>query len=146
MTMSTSFRSTTSAGSRVRWIPATSRVASCAFASVRVPTQVMRIGRPALRSISSPLRASTVHTPRPTVPMPSKPTWIGFTNGRRSSETVFAEHLLDAANRLTRARLVLDHCEAHMIVAVFAEADAGRHRNLRPREQLLGELERALLA
>jgi hypothetical protein len=34
--------------------------------------------RPARRRISSWLRCSTLKVPLPTVPMPSRPTWMGF--------------------------------------------------------------------
>ena len=44
----------------------------------RSAIHVMRIGRPARREISSSFRRSTVHVPKPTVPMPSKPTLSGF--------------------------------------------------------------------
>jgi len=40
-------------------------------------------------------------------------------------QAIFAEHLLDAADRLPRTRLVLDQREAHVAVAEFAETDAG---------------------
>ena len=59
---------------RRRRPPAAARVPFC---GVRVAICVMRIGRPARRVISSALRCSTVHVPRPTVPRPSRPTRIG---------------------------------------------------------------------
>ena len=40
------------------------------------------------------------------------------------------EHLLDAAQRLPRPLFVLNQREAHVAVAVFAEADARRHSDL----------------
>ena len=50
-----------------------------ARASALSATRVMRIARPARRWISSALRLSTSQVPPPTVPMPSRPTLIGFT-------------------------------------------------------------------
>ncbi len=105
-----------------------------ARASVRVATRVMRIGRPARRVISSSLRRSTVHVPRPTVPMPSNPTCNGFMEVWailvRSEQAVVAKHLLDAADRLPGPAFVLDHGKAHVPVAELAEADAGRDGHL----------------
>src|SRR5260221_8566813 len=143
-TMSTSGWRTTTAGSLVRLTPAMPRVPSRARSSVRVAIHVMRIGRPARRVISSSLRRRTSHVPRPTVPKPSRPTLSGFIAGRSLSlaKAVVAEHLLDAADRLARARLVLDHREAHVPVAVLAEADARRHRHLGVGHQFFFELER----
>src|SRR5215468_8844058 len=100
--------------------------------------------------------------------MPSSPTLIGFIaaaayrgsqrfaqaitvrvdrsrSTRRGQQAVLAEHLLDAADRLARPVLVLDQCEAHMRVAVVAEPDPGRHRDLGVGEKLLRELEGAHL-
>ena len=45
---------------------------------LRSATVWMRIPRPARRLISSWLRAKTVKTPLPTVPIPRSPTWMGF--------------------------------------------------------------------
>src|SRR5690606_13010268 len=61
---------------------------------------------------------------------------------RLLQQPVFAEHVLDAAHGLARALLVFDEREAHVFVAVFSEADAGRHGDLRVRQQALGEFER----
>src|SRR3954470_9704237 len=41
-------------------------------------TTAIRIARPARRRISSALRLSTSQVPPPTVPMPSRPTLMGF--------------------------------------------------------------------
>src|SRR5262245_10420408 len=60
-----------------------------------------------------------------------------------SEKTVLSEHVLDAAHRLAQAMLVLDERDAHVIVAVVAEADAGGDGDLRALEQALGELDRA---
>ena len=53
-------------------------VRRCARSRSLSATIAMRISRPARRWISSRLRASTVQVPPPTVPMPSRPTLIGF--------------------------------------------------------------------
>ena len=47
---------------------------------------------------------------------------------RRLQQPVLAEHLLDPAQRLARPGFVLDQREAHVVVAILAEADARRHR------------------
>src|SRR5688572_11800 len=49
-----------------------------AWATALSATTVMRIARPARRWISSALRLSTSQVPPPTVPMPSRPTLMGF--------------------------------------------------------------------
>ena len=49
-----------------------------ARATSRSATMVISIARPARRRISSRLRCSTRKVPLPTVPMPSRPTWMGF--------------------------------------------------------------------
>src|SRR5436190_12601003 len=113
-------------------------------------TCVIWMARPARRWISSALRESTSQVPPPTVPMPSSPTRIGrimepATSGRAAEQTVLAEHVADAARRLAQAMLVLDQRDAHVVVAVVAEADAGRHGDLRLGQQPLGELDRAEL-
>src|SRR5688572_12820290 len=77
-TMSTSGCRITTPGSLVRFTPATPRVPSRARSSVRVAIQVIAIGRPARRWISSWLRRRTSHVPLPTVPNPRRPTLIGF--------------------------------------------------------------------
>jgi hypothetical protein len=43
----------------------------------RSATMVISMPRPARRRISAWLRASTWKVPLPTVPMPSRPTWMG---------------------------------------------------------------------
>src|SRR5687768_15256747 len=111
-------------------------------------TCVMRTPRPARRSISLALRCRTSQAPLPTVPMPSSPTLTGFMKGTRRSrvssrafqEAVLLEHVADAAQRLAQALLVLDQRDAHVAFAAVAEADAGRNRDLRLRQQPLGEL------
>src|ERR1700748_998868 len=44
----------------------------------RSATIVISMARPARRRISSWLRVRTLYVPEPTVPMPSRPTWIAF--------------------------------------------------------------------
>src|SRR4051795_3462680 len=71
----------------------------------------------------------------------------GWAASRRAAEqAVLAEHVADAARRLAQAVLILDQRDPHMVVAVVAEADARRHRDLGVLEQALGELDRAQLA
>src|SRR5688500_16525150 len=112
-------------------------------------TCVIAIARPARRRISPALRLRTSQVPPPTVPMPSRPTLMGRImtrarrSGRSSQEPVLAEHVADAAHGLAQAVLVLDQRGARVVVAVVAEADAGRDRDLRAVEQPLGELDRA---
>jgi len=64
-----------------------------------------------------------------------------FRSGDRgSNELAFyslGEHLLDAAQRLTRAFLILDQSKAHVAVAVVAEADSRRNSGLGLVEQQL---------
>src|SRR5690606_25557999 len=55
------------------------------------------------------------------------------------------EEALDVAHRLADAVLVLDQRHAQITLAVFAEADAGRDRDLGFLKQQLRELERAEL-
>ena len=76
ITMSISGSRTTSNASAVtRALPP---VSFLAFNVSLSATTLMRMSRPARREISSRLRASTAQVPPPTVPMPSKPTLIGF--------------------------------------------------------------------
>src|SRR5213083_2373293 len=53
------------------------------------------------------------------------------------------ERLLDAANRLSRAVLVFDKTETDVLVAVLAEPDARRHRDLGLMQEQLGEFQRS---
>jgi hypothetical protein len=70
---------------------------------------------------------------------PSATTLSGFA-------CVLGEEPLDVARRLADAVLVLDQRDAHEIVAVLAEADARRDRDIGLLDQQLGEFERAELA
>jgi hypothetical protein len=58
---------------------------------------------------------------------------------------VLLEEGLDAAHRLACPVLVLDQGQAHVAIAVLAEADPGRDRDLGLGQQQLGELQRARL-
>lgn len=51
-------------------------------------------------------------------------------SARPSTALGVLEHRLDAADGLADARFILDQREAHIFVAVFAEADAGRDADL----------------
>src|ERR1019366_9753135 len=78
--------------------------------------------------------------------MPSSPTLIGFMSAVSaefaSQRAILPEHVFDAPRRLPRARLVFDQRDAHVVVAIVAEADARRHRHLGLGENLLCEFER----
>src|SRR5690606_10540397 len=162
MTTSMSGSETISAASAQTraWSPTISRARSTS----RSATRVIAMLRPARRVISSRLRASTSKVPRPIVPIPNRPTRTGpnFSkilsrwpapqaragsserSGRpRPDEAVAAEGLANAPQGLPDPLLVLDQREAHMGVAVVAEADAGRNGDLGLVQQLLRELERS---
>src|SRR5688572_5481930 len=62
---------------------------------------------------------------------------------RPPQQSILAEHVADPAHRLAQAVLVLDQRDAHVVVAVVAEPDAGRDRDVRALEQPLGEPDRA---
>src|SRR4029077_5842490 len=126
-----------------------------AFATSRTATPTISMPRPARRLISSWLRRSVSKVPRPTVPSPSKPTFIGFiraspvrtgqprrlASGSPGHQRVAPEHVAYPAHRLSDSVLVLDQGEAHVRVAIVAETDSGRDGNLGLGEQLLGKLE-----
>src|SRR5262245_124894 len=87
------------------------------------------------RSSSRPRWASrSLATPAPTVPRPSRP--------MRTSLTSVTE-VFETAKRLADSLLVLDQREADVALAVLAEADPRRDRDLGLLDQQLGELERA---
>src|SRR5678815_4543420 len=76
MTISTSLpRTTPKASSVTTAFPPVISLARCSALSA---TTVMRIARPARRWISSALRLSTSQVPPPTVPIPRRPTLMGF--------------------------------------------------------------------
>src|SRR5215471_17440738 len=56
------------------------------------------------------------------------------------------EETSDSARRLTDALLVLDQREAHIVIAVLAEANARRNRDVGLLDQKLRELEAAQMA
>ena len=62
------------------------------------------------------------------------------------SRALDREEALDVAGGLADAVLVLDQRDAHVVVAVLAEADARRDRDVGVLDQQLGELQRAELA
>ena len=117
--------------------------------------------RPAATAISAPLAKTSLHAAGG-----SPPAGAGAAGGARArrrraapasataprasvtattfnADAVLAEHLLDAAHRLARAALVLDERDADVVVAVVAEADARRDRDLGVLQELLGELDGA---
>src|SRR5213593_3985622 len=111
------------------------------------------MGRPARRAISARWARSTFTTPAPIVPKPISPTLTGAATlrgcdlspgaGANPGREPAGERAADATHRLAGAVLVLDEREAHVVVAVLAEADAGRDRDLGLLEEELRELERA---
>src|SRR5438045_3899379 len=146
--MSTSLARATSNASPLTFALRPTILRACSIALSA--TCVIWMARPARRWISSALRFKTSQVPPPTVPMPSSPTRIGrimepATSRCAAQKPVLAEHVADAARRLAQAVLVLDQRDTHVIVAVVAEADARRHRDLGVRQQALGELDRAEL-
>src|SRR5215208_5994711 len=58
-------------------------------------------------------------------------------------QAILAKHFLDSAYGLTSTGFILYQGKAHVIVAVLAEADARRCRDVRFLEQLLRKRERA---
>src|SRR3989449_3423203 len=101
-------------------------------------------GTPSRCRITPALVVRTLTTPVPTVPNPIKPTAIrSFTESALFFPAGEFERLLDAANRLSRAVLVLDETEADVLVAVLAEPDARRHRDLGLVQEQLGEFQRS---
>src|SRR3954469_8412079 len=146
ITMSTSFERTSSKASSVSL--ALPPVIVFARARSLSATCVIWIARPARRWISSALLFRTSHVPLPTVPMPSNPTLIGCISSRGffgAQQAVLAEHVADAARRLTQAVIVLDEGDPHVVVAVVAEAHAGRDGDPRLLQEALGETDGAEL-
>src|SRR5580765_3838860 len=76
MTMSMSGLAMTARASATTCTP--SPTTDLARATSRSATMVISMPRPARRLISSWLRRNTWKVPLPTVPMPSRPTWMGF--------------------------------------------------------------------
>src|SRR2546427_2188363 len=93
--------------------------------------------QPARSSSIARSDSSSFTTPAPTVPRPSNPMRTSFTTVRSAPEP------LQAAQRLTDALLVFHQGEPHVPLAVFAESDARRHRDLGFLDEELRELERS---
>src|SRR5262245_42804687 len=112
---------------------------------------VSATGRPARRAMSARCARSSFTTPAPIVPKPISPTRTDRAARTRSAGLGpargliehCAERFLDAADGLPGPMLVLDEREAHVVIAVLAEADARRHGDLGVSQQELAELERA---
>src|ERR1700761_6283480 len=69
----------------------------------RSATIVISMARPARRRISSWLRVRTLYVPEPTVPMPSRPTWIAFIFiSPRVAFSIRGDHVRDQAGKLPR--------------------------------------------
>src|SRR5687767_1446785 len=140
-TMSTSGCRTTTAGSFVRFTPATPRVPSRARSSVRVAIQLIAIGRPARRWISSWLRRRTSHVPLPTVPNPRRPTLMGFMPpSRPAPPSIPVEELRDPADRLDQIVAVRQEHQTEVIRCNPVEARTLHDQNLLLLEQLEHEL------
>src|SRR5271156_4926310 len=153
--MSISGRVTSAAASRV--ISFAGRPGTSSGLRLRSATPASSSGAPRIRSYLSGLRSSSLTTPPPTVPHPSKEIRTGFNfspmylrlrlrgAGRTYGNYSVARSqcVTDSAERLARAMLVLDQRETYEAVAVLAEADSRRDRDLGFREQELGELERS---
>src|SRR4029077_5744291 len=160
-TISTSGRTTRAAALRVMSFAVNPSAAM--GLRLRSATPASSSGAPSLRSSSAALRRISLTTPSPTVPHPSRATRTGFNGalsrvnrgallGARGSDARTrprrrdAQGMGDSANRLAGAMFVLDECEAHEAVAVGAEADSRRYRDLSLGQQELGELKRAHIA
>src|SRR5688572_3959348 len=133
MTMSTSGLVSTRAASLVMGSVRMSRPSRGRVRSVS-PTATRARWQPARSSSIARCEPRIFTTPAPTVPRPSRPRRTVFTS---------AVQLLEAAQRLLDALLVLHEGEAHVALAVLAEADPGGHGDVRLLNQHLGELERA---
>src|SRR5207249_2416059 len=126
-------------GRLLRSSPSRARVRSVSAmaASVsRAPARSSSIARRVWRILT---------TPAPTVPSPRRPMRTSLTRltGGSLSAARSATQVLEPAQRLTNALLVLHERETNVTLAVLAEADARRHRDLRFLDEELGELERA---
>src|SRR5262245_3367987 len=107
-TMSMSGALTTSNASA--WILAFPPVSFLAFATALSATRAMRIARPARRLISLALRLRTSQVPPPTVPIPSRPTLIGFISFQSELQMLFH-------SRPFVAQHAVHHRVAHAAVA-----------------------------
>src|SRR5436309_12212685 len=109
----------------------------------RSATIVISIPRPARRRISSWLRRSTLKVPLPTVPMPNRPTCIGFMACRFSKRVTFAvvfEEACDAADRVGQVVGVGQEHEPEMVGLQPVEAGPLHDQHLLLGEQFVGEL------
>src|SRR5437870_812269 len=144
MTMSTSGSPSTRwasfvIGSRARSRPSRGRVRSVSATAARVSRQPARSSRVA-RWVSRSLT-----TPPPTVPRPRRASltfFMGAAAGGRKIPPGSAVEAAEAPERLADTLLVLHEREPHVALAVLAEADAGRDRDLRFLDEELGELQR----
>src|SRR5438045_839296 len=149
MTMSMSGSAMTSRASATTfaWSPTT----ALARATSRSATVLISMPRPARRRISSWLRRSTLNVPLPTVPMPSRPTWMGFMamgssscrfwrSSARMPLAVVIEKARDAADRIGEVVGVGQEHEAEVVGRGPVEAGALHDQNLLLGEQLVGEL------
>src|SRR5215467_9294041 len=126
-------------GSRARSRPSRGRMVSASATACR------RSRQPARSSISAPCVWRTLTTPLPTVPRPRRPILISFMAGRdalRAAPSAGGERF-EAAEGLPDALLVLDEGETDEALAVLAEPDPRRHRDLAVVDEELGELQRA---
>src|SRR5579872_1010344 len=159
-TMSTSGRATSAALSRVindDVIPI-----DLSGSRLRSAMPMSSSGAPNLRSRLAAFLCSSLTTPVPTVPHPSRAIRTGcdFAPAIRTLPGSLElcgcdaahfgcgrvrEGLLDAANRLASAMLVLDQRETYEAVAIGAESDSRRDRNLGLAQQELGKFQRAHL-
>ncbi len=64
-------------------------------------------------------------------------------HGIVQASLVLAEEPANIARSLPDAVLVLDQRDAHIALAMFAEADPGRHRDIGPLDQKFGKSNRA---
>src|SRR6266446_3909081 len=135
---STSAASGTS-GRRLRSRPSRWRVVSASAMACRVSRQ------PTRSCISAPWVSRTLTTPLPTVPRPRRPILISFMAGpgATSAAPSAGGERLEAPKGLFDPLLVLDEGKADEALAVLAEADARRDRDLALVDQELRELERA---
>src|ERR1700758_4950541 len=98
-------------GLAMTWRPSDTTLAwsptmALARSTSRSATIVISMARPARRRISSWLRVRTLYVPEPTVPMPSRPTWIAFMSFHLVLHSIAGDHVRDHACQLPRpARL-----------------------------------------
>src|SRR3954465_13276834 len=109
---------------------------ACARAVSRSATMVISMPRPARRLISSWLRCRTLNTPLPTVPMPRRPTWIGFIGSARVALAVVLEELRDAADGFAQVVGIGQEHDAKVIRRDPVEAGALHDQHLLLGQQL----------